>query len=541
MSTALNRPNLIARVVMLLAIALAVVVVIVVAGGGKNYVLKLQMANASGIRPGSQVLLGGVAVGTVGDINFDPGINGVVAQLNLDPTKVHIGRGVSTSIVAANLLGEEYVAINPGNPSLPLRSGTVLPESATTVPTDLDQIVNVLNAPTRARLAILLQEAGVAVNGRQSDVSAILRQFPLSLTAATKLLTTMVQDNHTLADLVANSNGFISRVNQQSSALRQVIGASAGAMQTLSADAHNLALTVQGADSVVRTFTKFFIQSAPIVDNLIPVANEITNAAPKLTDLLTAVKPFTAAAVPTLNQAAAVAPQLTRLAEQATPTLTQAVPTVSALERTATLARPLSSWLGLSAQDLIAIIANWSKAVQYRDGIGHVFGGEIYLDPQIVLGIANKGATAAQRCQNLLDVKNNGLLNAIGDLTQALHLRQTGCNTTATTPASTPKKTATVVGSKPTAPVHTSPVTSHPASPLAGLGSTLSGVISKTPVVSGVGKVVGGLLGGLSGALSGHGTAGATGATGTTAAQSSGSGAAVANGLKGLVHYLLGN
>jgi phospholipid/cholesterol/gamma-HCH transport system substrate-binding protein len=528
----MSRPNLIARGVMLVAAALAVLVVVIVASGGSSYALKLELANASGLRPGSQVLLGGVSVGTVGSLSLDSH-NVVVAELDLNKGDVRIGQGVRANIVAANLLGEVYVALSPGDQSRPLPAGTTLPVSATTVPTDLDQIVNVLDSPTRARLAVLLREAGIAVAGRRADVSAILRQFPLSLSAATQLLDTMVRDNHTLADLLSSSDGFISRINQQSSDLKQVISSSAGATTTLAIQAGNLARTVQGVDSVERTFTNFFVQITPEIYRLVPVANQLTQTAPRLNELLRAVKPFTRAAVPTLNQAAAVAPDLTRLAVRATPTVKAAVPTLASLQNLAKLGRPGSDWLGLSANDLVSIIANWSKAVQYRDGIGHVFGGEIYLDPQIVLGVANKGATAAQRAHNLLDVLNPAIVRTLG-----ISGAQAAARKLLAGAGSVIKKVTSFPTPHP-APSSTPAGPTRKAPPATGSGAGTNPVLS--PVNKGLGAVtsgLGGLLGGLVGGLTHHA---ATGTTGTTGPSGHAGSTSAGSGLGGLLHYLLGN
>jgi len=530
-SSTLNAPTLISRAIMLLAVAI-VVLVLTSLTGGSSYLLNLKMANASGLRPGSQVLLGGVPVGTVGNINFDPRINGVITQLKLNEGQVAIGRGARANIVAANLLGEEYVALSPGNRSRPLPSGTTLPESATTAPTDLDQIVDVMDGTTRADLAILLDEAGITVAGRQSDVSAILRQLPLSLTAATQLLDTTVQDNHTLGDLVANSDTFISRINQQGGDLKQAIAASGGAMHTLALQAGNLARSVQGADGLVRSFTRFFVQGAPVVNQLVPVASEIADAAPRLNDLLTAVKPFTRAAVPTLNRAAAVAPELTDLAEKATPTVKLAVPTFASLDNIAGLAKPLSGWLGLSAQDLIAIPANWSKAVQYRDGLSHIFGGEIYLDPQIVLGVADKGASPLKRCENVLGVKSSLILHTINLLDKVASVHASGGCAALLRRAG---KHGTVAPTKAGAAV--SKVVSSVGTAVNKVLSGVSKVLGKTGTALGtlLGKTGTGL-----GTLLGKTGIGVGGLLGKSAPKSASSATASKSSLAILLNYLMG-
>jgi phospholipid/cholesterol/gamma-HCH transport system substrate-binding protein len=473
-----------------------------------------------------------VSVGTVYKVDFDRRDNFVVADLHLtkDKHKLSIGQGVTASIVAANLLGEKYVALQPGHPTHRLPSGTVLPEAATTIPTDLDTIVDVLDGPTRARLAILLDQAGTAVAGRQSDVRAILAQFPASLQAATRLLDGLVQDNHTLGDLVANTNSFIGRVNAQSGDLKRAIDAASGAAVTLGLRASALKQAVIGAPLAVALIRDNFYAGGRALDALQPLIRKAIETAPYLTQLLTEVKPFTAVAVPTLNRAAAVAPTLTKLADQGTPTIKQAVPTLTALSHVATLAKPLSGWLGLTAPDLIGILPGWDSAVAWRDGMSHAFQGEIYLDPQIVVGVANHGATAAQRRQNLLDIVNPAILRTLGLV---------GAYNRAKAEATNPQTPAVKPAHKPvlSLPKLNLP-TSKPSTPTSPRATGSHGAGGNHPSL---GSLLGGVLGALGGkGHSGGGSGSGAGSTGASTPTNTGSKPSLGSTLQNLLGYLLG-
>lgn len=516
MSTALNRSNVIARGIAVVAAAILLVVLIEISGGS-SYTLKLALANASGLRSGSQVLLGGVEVGKVERLDVNRR-NVVIATLKLSQGDVRVGAGASAAIVAANLLGEKYVALKPGNSKRPLPSGTTLSQAATILPTDLDQVVDVLDGGTRARLAILLDEAGMAVAGRKSDVSALLRQLPLSLTAGTHLLDTTVADNHTLADLVSQSNHFISVVNGQSRDLKRVIGASDGAARTLALRASDLAKVVAGAPEALRTYARFADYAGHDLLLLHPALLAARSAAPALDQLLQQVKPFTLAAVPALNRAAAVAPTLTRLAVQGTPTVKQAVPMLSALQHVASLSKPLSAWLGLSAGDLINITGDWASAIQFRDGASHIFNGEFYLDPSLILNAADKGATPAQKRQNLLDVRNPAYLRAMGLLGEAAKLRAT--------------KLRAQVNTSTNGPGHRS---DRPTRGAIGTPTGGSATIPARPTAANVGTKSMATKVGISGLLNGLGQI-LSGGTQTNASRSSASSSSLTN----LVRYLLG-
>jgi virulence factor Mce-like protein len=491
MTPTLTRSNLIARAVMLAAAAVVVVAVILIAQGGSSYTLRMQMTNANGLRPGSQVLLGGVGVGTVSSVDVGPH-DSVIAKLSLDPNKVHIGQGVSASIIAANLLGELYVALKPGNPNAPLPSGTLLPPSRLTVPTDLDQIVNVFDAPTRQRFGILINEMGIAVAGRRNDVSAILRQLPLSAEAANSLLTQMVQDNHTLRDLVANSNQFISRINVQKADLGNVINAASGAATTAALQANNLSQTLIKAPQSLNVLKAFVFKLGQTTADMTPAAAQIRDSAVPLDTLLAQVHPFQRAAVPTLNQAASVSPLLSRLGDQATPTITQALPTVNALAHIATIANPLTYWLGSSVADVLGLMNGWTRAIQFRDGLGHVFHAELGISPSVIVNLAKLGLTSHK--------------------SSAKTAARSGAQPTGGTvaPSSSPSSAAPASPAPAPAPAAPNPV---------------SGLLQKLT----------GLLGGGSGG-SGGGSSGSTAGSGG----SGGSGGSTASNLNSLLGYLLG-
>jgi virulence factor Mce-like protein len=404
----LTRPNVIARAATLAAVSVTVAAVILLVHGGSSYSLRLEMTNANGLRPGSQVLLGGVGVGTVESIDLG-GHDAVIANLGVDPNRVHIGQGVSASIIAANLLGEEYVALNPGNPNVPLPSGTLLPPPKIMVPTDLDQIVNVFDAGTRQRLAILIDELGIAVAGRGSDVSAILRQLPLSAEAATRLLTQIVQDNHALRTLVANSNQFITRINDQKTDLLGVIDAASGAATTAASQASNLRQTLVDAPQALNTFRRFIVALGHTADGLTRPATELQTVAGPLDTLLGQIRPFAQTAVPALNRAASVAPLLTRLGVEGTPVVRQAVPTVTALSRIASLAGPLTYWLSASIVDALGSVQGWDRAIQFRDGVGHVYHAEVGIEPSLIVNFGKSGtAPAAKRDRRALSKSPSG-------------------------------------------------------------------------------------------------------------------------------------
>ena len=120
-------------------------VLAVISSQPKPYKVRLQLTTANGLRKGSPVKVGGVAVGTIKSFKLGPG-DYPVAEANLDPDKAHVGRGASARIVTTNLLGSKVVQLEPGKGRLP--SGTLIPRSRVQAPVDLDEVLDVLEVQT---------------------------------------------------------------------------------------------------------------------------------------------------------------------------------------------------------------------------------------------------------------------------------------------------------------------------------------------------------------------------------------------------------
>lgn len=381
-------PRLIAALGLTAAI---VAVAVIVTSGSSQYELKMRLANASGVRPGSIVQVGGVKVGTVKDLDVD-GEKSVVATMEIDDERTRIGRGVRADIVSSNLLGEKAVSLRAGDQSRPLPSGYTIAASRVHIPTDLDQIVDILDPATRARLGILINEAGSAFVGRKTDFSSAVRGLRPAADTAHTLLSQLVSDNRTLADVVHKSDDLISDLAAHRGDVASIIDSAAGAAETVEARSEGLRASLQRAPGALRTLQTFLGELRDTTVPLKPAAGDIAASAAPLRRLLASVPEFERAAVPTLDRAADVAPTLSKLARKGTPLVRRTTPTIRQVADFAGIAQPLTRAAGLSIDDLLGIIWGWSHAIQYRDGLGHIFHAKVALSPQIIYDLARFGS-----------------------------------------------------------------------------------------------------------------------------------------------------
>jgi virulence factor Mce-like protein len=133
-----------------------------------HWEIKAQFANATNLRKGSFVRIGGVNVGRVVGIDFlRKGDTGAVATLRID----EVGRPIhkdATLKIRPNIFleGNTFVDLRPGSPSAPeLGDGDTVAMAQTSNAVQIDQIFTALQADTRRDLQLLLQELGHGLSG----------------------------------------------------------------------------------------------------------------------------------------------------------------------------------------------------------------------------------------------------------------------------------------------------------------------------------------------------------------------------------------
>ena len=364
--------------------------------GDSDYTVKLRLDNANGLRDGSPVVVGGLDAGRV-ELSLGPGRHSAVATLRFRDKSRRIGRDARAVISSLNLLGQKRVELDPGTSGTPAPAGFQLPASQVRAGTDLDQVLNVLDANTRGRLAVLINESGRAFGGRRADLSALLRELPPSFADVTRLANALVTDNHTLANLVTRGDRVVASLSRQRRQLGGLLRSVADASTTVAARRAALRETLAQAPGAVRTLRGFLADLERTTVPLGPAARDVAATAPPLADTLSAVSGFTRAAQPTLATATKVAPDLSRFAVGATPVVRRAAPVAGSLADFSSALSPVSAMLNKSAFNLAGLVDNWARAIQLRDGMSHIFRGQVSFAPNMFTTLLDRLVDAPRK------------------------------------------------------------------------------------------------------------------------------------------------
>lgn len=116
---------------------------------GESYTLTARFDNIGGLKVRSPVTIGGVRVGRVSAIRYDPEAFNAVVSLSIDADQDYLPVDTGASIYTSGLLGEQYISLEPGAETAVLKDGDVLQFAQSAV--ILEQLIGkfVLNSATK--------------------------------------------------------------------------------------------------------------------------------------------------------------------------------------------------------------------------------------------------------------------------------------------------------------------------------------------------------------------------------------------------------
>lgn len=92
-------------------------------GDNKGYTLTAHFDNIGGLKVRAPVTIGGVRIGRVTGVGYDEQRYQAVVTLQIDDKYRRLPEDSSASIFTAGLLGEQYVALEPGGSDTFLKNG----------------------------------------------------------------------------------------------------------------------------------------------------------------------------------------------------------------------------------------------------------------------------------------------------------------------------------------------------------------------------------------------------------------------------------
>jgi ABC-type transporter Mla subunit MlaD len=305
------------------------------------------------------------------------------ATLDLQDAALGLGADASAAIRPANLLGEKFVDLTVGDRSKPLRTDRI--ELAhTSTPVELDDVIDVLDPTTSARLGLLVSELGIGLQDRGRDLAGALKGMHGTVHNATQLFNEVTADTRVLERLLGEADRVSAAIARQRRPLGALVHTGAEAFAELGARRTQLAGTVHAAPGTLAQLRGTLQRLDRAGAALRPAARGLRATAVPLRETLRALPGFDAAATPALATATRIAPSLTQLGLRAAPVVRRLRPTAASLRGLATDSDTLTATLDGSAANVLSVMENWAHAIQGRDAVGHLFRVSLSLTPDLL-------------------------------------------------------------------------------------------------------------------------------------------------------------
>ncbi|MEA2666874.1 MAG: phospholipid/cholesterol/gamma-HCH transport system substrate-binding protein [Candidatus Eremiobacteraeota bacterium] len=381
---------------LLVFLALVGVGVAWMVSGEDAYVLKAQFRVAGGLRQGFKVRIDGVPVGKIGKLSLDSH-DRVVAELEIDKSAAPVGRDVRATARAADLLGEKFVDVQPGNRRRPAPSGTVIPPARTAISVELDDVVNAVDLPVRRALATFINEQGAAYVGRGGDIAATLATLPRTLDRTGKLLDEFASDTRALGNLIDESDRVVASVARERGSLGRFVGAFGETLDVIASRRAALGETVRRAPAALVATRRALTALEGAAIPLAPAARGLRATAPQLTATLNQRPQFADSARPTLHTIRRVSPTLGTLGRRGTPVVRHLRPLASELATFSAAADPVTRTLDTGAADILGVLEGWARATQAHDGASHIFRFGLTVAPAAIANLFPSFASKPRR------------------------------------------------------------------------------------------------------------------------------------------------
>jgi len=127
------------------------------------------------LRAGSDVRVDGVRIGQVHSVSYKDDEARVELQL---PGGTKVYRDATAKVRNRSALGQKYVDMTLGTAGAGLLGDAVIDKSHTVSLVELDQVLDALDAPTRAALASAVRELGGGIGAHGQDLNDMLAASP---------------------------------------------------------------------------------------------------------------------------------------------------------------------------------------------------------------------------------------------------------------------------------------------------------------------------------------------------------------------------
>ncbi len=269
----------------------------------KPFVVYGEFVTGQAVTPGQgqTVRLAGVRLGDIAKVRLRNGR--AVIAMELDRKYEGLVRRDWTALLRPKTgLKDMFIELTPGARNAPaIEEGGTLPVSSTLPDVNPDEFLSSLDADTRDYLKLLLNGARGGLQGRATDLNAVLKRFEPTYRDLGAVQHEVAKRRHDLERLVGALNRLNGELGRSDDDLAELVGASAKVFDAFAKERVNVASTVRELPSTLRTATDALGKVEEMATVLGPSSERLRPVARALLRANNATKPFALEAAPLLR------------------------------------------------------------------------------------------------------------------------------------------------------------------------------------------------------------------------------------------------
>ena len=231
--------------------------------GQGGFIVKADFASAEGLVSYGDVDIAGVKVGNVvGQAQASDG--GTLVTMKLD--KSYDLRSDTRAVVRPkSLLGEKFVELirNPGSSAGYMSSGDTIPKAQTSESVSIDDVLNNMDAPTRAAMSQSLQQLGVALDNNATNVNNSIDPIDQTVKNLQPLAQTGTRRQQQLDRILTDLNTIMQALADEQQQLGSIVDSGNNVMGAIAQRDQDLSGTVTQADALFTSLDQIFADLTP--------------------------------------------------------------------------------------------------------------------------------------------------------------------------------------------------------------------------------------------------------------------------------------
>jgi ABC-type transporter Mla subunit MlaD len=308
-------------ITIVVALAAAGIVLVIGMGAGNDdqsgtYKVRAIFNNAFTVIPGEDVKIAGVKVGKITALDVTPDNKAAVVLDITEPGFKDFRKDASCTIRPQSLIGERFVECTPTQPKGegeqpapkleqikkgPGKGQYLLPSTQTLKPIDIDLLNNILRLPYRQRLSIILNELGTGLAANGDELRSAIRAADPALLETDKVLKILAQQNQVLADLAKNGDEALRPLARDRAKVADFIVKANTTARASAERRSDIERNIKDFPPFLRQLKPTMVRLGALSDQLTPVLQDLSAAAPDLNRFLRNLGPFSQAGIPALK------------------------------------------------------------------------------------------------------------------------------------------------------------------------------------------------------------------------------------------------